>query len=33
MAFTDIEPINEGHILLVPKQHYLDADERRSKAC
>ena len=27
MAFMDTEPINEGHILLVPKQHYLDADE------
>ena len=27
MAFMDIEPINEGHILLVPKEHYLDVDE------
>lgn len=27
MAFMDMEPINEGHILLVPKQHYLDVDE------
>lgn len=27
MAFMDMEPINEGHILLVPKQHYLYADE------
>lgn len=27
MAFLDMEPINEGHILLVPKQHYLDVDE------
>lgn len=27
MAFMDMEPINEGHVLLVPKQHYLDADE------
>lgn len=27
MAFMDMEPINEGHILLVPKKHYLDADE------
>lgn len=27
MAFLDIEPINEGHILLAPKEHYLDADE------
>ena len=27
MAFMDMEPINEGHVLLVPKKHYLDADE------
>lgn len=27
MAFMDIEPINEGHILLIPKEHYLDVDE------
>lgn len=27
MVFMDMEPINEGHVLLVPKQHYLDADE------
>lgn len=27
MAFLDIDPINEGHILLIPKEHYLDADE------
>ena len=27
MAFKDIEPINEGHILLIPKEHYLDVDE------
>ena len=27
MAFLDIEPINEGHVLLVPKAHYLDVDE------
>lgn len=26
-AFMDMEPINEGHVLLVPKEHYLDADE------
>ncbi|MBQ7714344.1 MAG: HIT family protein [Clostridia bacterium] len=26
-AFYDIDPINEGHILLVPKDHYKDADE------
>ncbi len=27
MAFLDMNPINAGHMLLVPKQHYLDADE------
>ncbi len=27
MAFMDMEPINEGHILMVPKAHYLDIDE------
>jgi len=27
MAFMDMDPINEGHVLIVPKQHYLDADE------
>ncbi len=27
MAFMDMDPINEGHILLVPKKHYLDVDE------
>lgn len=27
MAFLDMEPINEGHVLLVPKDHYLDVDE------
>lgn len=27
MAFMDIDPINEGHVLLVPKDHYLDVDE------
>lgn len=27
MAFMDMDPINEGHVLLVPKQHYLDVDE------
>lgn len=26
MAFMDMDPINEGHVLLVPKQHYLDVD-------
>lgn len=27
MAFMDIAPINEGHVLLIPKKHYLDVDE------
>lgn len=27
MAFMDMDPINEGHVLLVPKAHYLDVDE------
>lgn len=27
MAFMDMNPINEGHILLVTKEHYLDVDE------
>jgi len=27
MAFMDMDPINEGHVLLVPKDHYLDMDE------
>ena len=27
MAFMDMDPINEGHILLVTKEHYLDVDE------
>ena len=27
MAFMDMEPINEGHVLLIPKEHYLDVDE------
>jgi len=26
-CFLDSDPINEGHILIIPKQHYLDADE------
>lgn len=26
-AFLDSNPINEGHILIVPKEHYLDIDE------
>lgn len=26
-AFMDIEPINDGHILVIPKQHRLDLDE------
>ena len=24
---TGMDPINEGHVLLVPKEHYLDVDE------
>ena len=27
MAFMDYEPINEGHILIIPKEHMLDIDE------
>lgn len=27
LAFMDIDPINEGHILLIPKEHYVDLDE------
>ena len=27
MAILDIDPINEGHILLITKKHYLDLDE------
>lgn len=27
MAFMDMEPINEGHVLLVLKEHYLDVNE------
>lgn len=27
ISFLDIDPINEGHILIIPKKHYLDADE------
>lgn len=27
IAFLDISPINEGHVLVVPKTHFLDADE------
>lgn len=27
IAFMDIDPINEGHILVIPKTHYLDMDE------
>ncbi len=27
MAFLDYDPINTGHVLLIPKEHYLDADE------
>ncbi|MGK0467254.1 HIT family protein [Clostridium sp.] len=27
MCFLTIVPINEGHILIIPKNHYLDTDE------
>lgn len=27
ICFLDIAPINEGHILIVPKKHCLDVDE------
>ncbi|MBQ8983151.1 MAG: HIT family protein [Lachnospiraceae bacterium] len=27
MVFMDMDPINEGHVLLIPKDHYLDMDE------
>lgn len=27
LCFMDIEPINEGHMLIVPKRHVLDGDE------
>ncbi len=26
-AFLDIDPINEGHVLIIPKKHYLDIEE------
>lgn len=27
IAFLDMAPINEGHVLVVPKAHFLDVDE------
>lgn len=27
IAFLDIDPIQEGHVLLIPKMHCLDADD------
>ena len=27
MCFLTTEPINEGHVLIIPKNHYLDIDE------
>ncbi|MGH4137159.1 HIT family protein [Clostridium sp.] len=27
MCFLTNEPINEGHVLIIPKNHYLDIDE------
>ena len=26
-CFLDIDPINQGHVLIIPKKHYLDIDE------
>ena len=31
MAFLDNDPINEGHVLLISKEHYLDVDELPSE--
>lgn len=31
MAFLDYEPINEGHMLIIPKEHLLDIDEISDK--
>ncbi|MBQ7760489.1 MAG: HIT family protein [Clostridia bacterium] len=31
IAFLDTDPINEGHILIVPKKHYLDIEELPSE--
>lgn len=31
MAIMDYEPINEGHILIIPKEHLLDIDEMPDK--
>lgn len=30
-CFMDMDPIDEGHILVVPKKHYLDIDELDDK--
>lgn len=27
ISFLDIDPINEGHVLVIPKDHYCDIDE------
>ncbi len=27
MAFLDSDPIQEGHVLIIPKAHFLDVDE------
>lgn len=27
ISFLDNDPINEGHVLIIPKKHYLDADD------
>lgn len=31
IAFLDMAPINEGHVLVVPKAHFLDVDEMPSE--
>ncbi|WP_312923902.1 HIT family protein [Empedobacter brevis] len=31
IAFLDIDPINKGHLLIVPKIHILDLDELNEK--
>lgn len=34
IAFMDIQPVNEGHVLIVPKKHYItldDCDEETAK--
>ena len=33
MAFLDMDPINEGHVLLIPRAHGLDADDLPEATC